>query len=235
MKSSPDTHLSTALMSSALAHDIKNQLQAWIGQSAQVLAEVSAADRPKVQALITQTQRIHQTTLQWMALSQLDQVGRYPSDDAWPTATINAVREASTTAYPDVEWQLEVDELSQGYYHEGLVQMALSNLCNNAMQLGASRLTIRVEETADGALQWQCLDNGPGFPQTILAAYSCEGTSFDDTSGEGVTVRALSEREGGSGFGLAFVCAVLAHHGCADSLQLSNHDDGARVVWCLPG
>ncbi|MDF1764344.1 MAG: ATP-binding protein, partial [Oleibacter sp.] len=176
-----------------------------------------------LQPFISRSRQLQRNVMQMLALYRLPQAGSFSKEDAWPASTLRAAIDCVFQLYPDRQIISVIDEDLQGYYCDSLVQLAITSLLHNSLQMGATEVVISANETAD-YLVIQVDDNGPGFDHRILAG------------------EIESLRPGGTGLGLNFSRMIAAHHTRGQephirkgALLLSNRPEGgARVVLQLP-
>lgn len=99
------------------------------------------------------------------------------------------------------------------------VKFALLDALRNALRHAASRVRLAVAAEAGGGIRFTVADDGPGFPEEVLA-----GTAGTMT-------------EASSGLGLAFARLIAERHatpaGRRGRIELAN-DGGARFALVLP-
>mgnify|MGYP000518939888 CR=1 FL=1 len=106
----------------------------------------------------------------------------------------------------------------------GQLRQLLHNLIRNAIEAmppeSPSHIHIRtrvVDTDTDPRLELRLDDNGPGFPDSVLAQ------PFEPY---------VTHKPNGSGLGLAICRKIVDDHDGA--IEIANHDDGARAVVTLP-
>jgi signal transduction histidine kinase len=102
------------------------------------------------------------------------------------------------------------------FYDATLVRMALANALNNALRYARSRIRISVAEQ-DGYCLFTVEDDGPGFPESVLADLGATA----GISGEG------------TGIGLRLAGRIAAEHenrGLRGSIALANVGGGVFVL-----
>ncbi|MEX0693507.1 MAG: HAMP domain-containing sensor histidine kinase [Rhodospirillales bacterium] len=95
-------------------------------------------------------------------------------------------------------WNIDVDPALEIVADRRHLLRALQNLCGNAMQAGATQLTVRAGKE-DRNIFIDVLDNGPGLP------IKAQENLFQAFAGSG--------RQGGTGLGLVIVRDVATEHG----------------------
>jgi two-component system nitrogen regulation sensor histidine kinase NtrY len=130
-------------------------------------------------------------------------------------------------AHPDIEFR---DDLPEGplvvAFDRRLVSQALTNIVKNATEAivavpeaerGAGQIQVTLEETPQGVIVIEVIDNGKGFPvegrQRLLEPY-------------------MTTRDGGTGLGLPIVAKILEEHGGGMELLDNPTGRGGRVrMW----
>jgi two-component system OmpR family sensor kinase len=100
------------------------------------------------------------------------------------------------------------------------LRQALSNLVDNALRHGRGEIVLR-SRRADGAVELEVSDQGPGFPPEIA-----------DRAFERFARGDLARTRGGTGLGMAIVRALAQAHG--GSARIVPGGDGATVRLSLP-
>lgn len=119
---------------------------------------------------------------------------------------------------PTVDWEIDIDSAAELWADRRQISRALHNLCTNAIQAGASRLTVSlVRDDTDNRLTIS--DNGPGLPQ------KSRENLFKPFAG--------SSRKGGTGLGLVIVRDVVSAHGGTITLERSD-ETGTSFVIAIP-
>lgn len=104
-----------------------------------------------------------------------------------------------------------------------LLQQALSNLIENALEHGDGDIELRLEPEGQGGIRLGVRDHGKGVPAEALPHLFERFYRVDTSRGEGE----------GAGIGLALVAGIAAHHGGRVSAE--NARPGLRVTLHLPG
>lgn len=97
-----------------------------------------------------------------------------------------------------------------------LLREMLSNLIDNALRHGGTRIMLTVRRTAD-ALVWQVADNGPGIP-------------VDQRAAALLPFHRLSGRGEGAGLGLTIVQRIAQLHGAGVQLDVAAGGTGLEVT-----
>jgi signal transduction histidine kinase len=124
------------------------------------------------------------------------------------------------TISADVEDELAV------FADRDRLRQALDNLVANALTHTGegTDISLRARSAADGAVELEVHDSGPGFPLTFLA-HAFERFRRADT--------ARTRDSGGSGLGLAIVAAIAEAHG-GNAYARNNPTGGATVGIRIP-
>jgi nitrogen fixation/metabolism regulation signal transduction histidine kinase len=109
--------------------------------------------------------------------------------------------------------RVEVDQLKIMADGDMMVQV-LFNLLMNASQIlpEGGKISLRTESRGD-SVDLHVIDNGPGFPRDL---------------GESCFQPYVTQREGGTGLGLAVVQQILVSHGA--NLELLESEEGAHLL-----
>lgn len=203
----------------AIAHDLKNQLQALTNQQDKIINQLPAEYQQDFAPMLRQTNRIKEDTLRLVNLFRLEHQQQFAMDDCWPRDTASDAIESCSIQHPELVFDNRINLEAQGFYNEQLIKLALVTLVNNSAQAGAHQVEILCEEDDQQGLQIIVHDDGPGFSESILSG------SSDTTKPEG------------SGLGLMFVDMICKAHksaGKQGTLILSNSATGAMATLHLP-
>jgi two-component system sensor histidine kinase CreC len=223
-------HAHIEQMVRAMTHELKSPLAA-IGGAAELLREdLPAADRQLfAQQVQDQTARLHALVEQLLELSKLDH--RRSLDHQrllWlPQALQPAIERAKAQAA-----QRQVRLVMMGWDAPAavqlmgeaeLLQMALGNVLDNALDFAPAGSEVRVSLRAEGGeLALSVQDQGPGVPDYALARLGERFYSTPRPAGAGQTERK------GSGLGLAIAQQIMALHG--GHIDWVNTQPGLRVT-----
>ncbi|HBS42882.1 MAG TPA: hypothetical protein DEA26_09390 [Oceanospirillales bacterium] len=206
-------------LTAAVIHDLKNQMQTLVTESERIRQAVPPSYTDSMDALLKRTRGIQSEISQLITLYQMKSHSIFTSDEAWPQSTLRMVTEQALVQYPGVQIHITEGDDSPGFYNDFLVQMALACMVTNSVQAGATEVRLQVK-TEGGTLMFSVSDNGPGFPDNILAG------------------ERISRRIGGTGLGLYFSELVARHHHRGQQkghVSLSNNPEGgAQVTLTLP-
>ena len=231
MRDRLDGHEHVEQLVRAMTHELKSPLAA-IGGAAELLQdELPAADRERFARQISeQTQRLQSLVDRLLELSKLEQ--RHSLDHQQRLDPANLVERLLRSHAPRLQQAgLSVHtEVTEGLSVQGeaeLLEMALSNLLDNAIEFSPSGGVIELSVKADA--ENVCIavrDHGVGVPDY---AWPRLGERFYST--------ARPERAGqvprkGSGLGLAIVRQVMALHG--GELRLTPAQPGLCAALRLP-
>ena len=216
-----ETDIKFEYLVAAVAHDLKNQLQALNNQQDHVLQSIPAQYHELLLPMQRKTQQIKDDALRLVSLFRLEHHQKFPMDEGWPRDTVADAVEFATLQYPDVRITNHVDIDAQGFYNEQLVQLALVTLMSNSAQAGASQIDIHADAQTDNSnsVRLTLTDNGPGFEEEILNG------NLDTTKPDG------------TGLGLMFVEMICQAHeggGRKGDLTYGNTEGGAQASLYLP-
>lgn len=201
-------------LTAAVIHDLKNQVQTVMSESDRLKQQLPSEHQSSVDALVRRTRGIQDEISQLITLYQMKTHSIFSSEEAWPASTLRIVAEQCGVQYPGIRIETSADENLSGFYNDFLLQMALACLVTNSAQAGAGVVCLHAEEEGR-AIHFTVTDDGPGFPESVLA-------------GERV-----SRRLGGTGLGLYFSELVAKHHkrGSREGhVNLSNPGEGGGEV-----
>lgn len=191
-------------------HDVKNRLARLAGQAERKGDRDTVRDALEAARLLTgllvfyksETGGLHLNIEAQAPADLIDELAA----EAGAVSTIRIDRQY-TTAPP------------LAFYDPTLVRMVLANALHNAQRHARDRICLGVREEA-GFCTFTVHDDGPGFPDSILA-------------GQGASAPVSRE---GTGLGLRLagrIAQLHEHAGCRGSLLLAN-DDGAVFTLRLP-
>lgn len=231
MRDRLDGHEHVEQLVRAMTHELKSPLAA-IGGAAELLQdELPAADRERFARQIReQTERLQRLVDRLLELSKLEQ--RHSLDHQQRLDPASLVERLLRSHAPRLQQAgLSVrTEVAEGLSVQGeaeLLELALSNLLDNAIEFSPAGGVIELSVQAEGPRVCIAVrDHGVGVPDY---AWPRLGERFYST--------ARPERAGqpprkGSGLGLAIVRQVMALHG--GELRLTPAQPGLRAALCLP-
>ncbi len=200
-------------LAASIIHDVKNQL------AELTLHLERRGDAMKETALaLKASQRL--TGLLLMYRQQSGQLSAHV-DTACPSDLLNELAAEYSELFPDILIDVDVGTApSYGFYDQTLIRLALSNALHNACSFARSSVALSVRSEG-GFLVFEVKDNGPGFPQEMLASL------FEAPSRLG---------RHGTGLGLYLAGKIAALHrmeGRSGEISLTNAD-GACFQLKLP-
>ena len=202
----------------ALTHELKSPVAAIRGAGELLQEDLPAQDREIfARQVVDQSLRLQNLIDQLLQLSRLEQ--RQQLDTAHTCSlmqcTQNAVEALSShAAQRQIALQLQgVD--STGPWEAGLVQLAISNLLQNALDFSPSGSIINITLAPHRVI---VRDHGPGVSPALLGRL---GERFFTTA------RPNGERSG-TGLGLSIVTRIMHLHG--GSMQIKNSAPGLEVT-----
>lgn len=201
----------------ALTHELKSPVAAIRGAGELLQDDLPKADRQMfAQQVVDQSLRLQNLIDQLLQLSQLEQ--RQQLDSSHSCSLMQCAESAvdalySQAAQRQIKLQLQgVD--STGPWEAGLVQLAISNLLQNALDFSPDGGCISITLSPHHLV---VRDQGPGVPPALLGRL---GERFFTTA------RPNGERSG-TGLGLSIVTRIMHLHG--GSMQLRNMTPGLEV------
>jgi two-component system, OmpR family, sensor histidine kinase SenX3 len=220
----------------AAAHDMKNSVSviaAYLEDALAQLAQVGGA-QPSQAALSTyqalyETQRVNGNLVQLMAIFKL-QEGMYPFEptevalDEFAVEVLERVRQLAKLKGLELDCEEEDGSPTWFFDHDLITSVVVQSLFNSVRYARSKvQLTLRVR---DGHLEIEVADDGPGFPDFMLAQ------GFPSQQG-------IDLRTGSTGLGLFFSRMAAGLHeraGVRGSTGLSNGGalGGGRFVITLP-
>lgn len=196
-------------------HDLRNMLT-----SAQLVSDrLAASDDPDIKKivppLVRSIDRAVDLCSQTLDYARQDQITPHP-ETFFLADLVDEVFATQPTAEGEQHFDNRVAGGAQIRADRGQMFRVLFNLVRNALQAGASRVT--VDATENSPVRIEICDDGPGVPPEmrprLFEAFSTSG------------------RRGGSGLGLAIAREiVISHHG---EIRLEDSAEGARFVIELP-
>ncbi|RZI82573.1 MAG: two-component system sensor histidine kinase CreC [Rubrivivax sp.] len=231
MRDRLDGHAHVEQLVRALTHELKSPLTA-IGGAAELLQdELPATDRRLFATQIReQTERLRTLIERLLELSKLEH--RHSLDHQQVldlAACLDQVLDAKAPRFQQRRLRL-MREAGTGITVRGeaeLLDMAVGNLLDNAIDFSPEGSVIEVSLRADAGHAWLTLrDHGPGVPDYALPRL---GERFYSTARPAEPGQAPRK---GSGLGLAIVRQVMQLHG--GELRIEPAQSGLRVTLCLP-
>ena len=202
----------------ALTHELKSPVAAIRGAGELLLEDLPAEDRQMfAQQVMDQSLRLQNLIDQLLQLSRLEQ--RQQLDASHSCSLMQCAQQAtdalrSQAAQRQITLQLHgVD--STGPWERGLVELAISNLLQNALDFAPSGSSIDIALKPHGIT---IRDQGPGVPDALLSRL---GERFFTTA------RPNGERSG-TGLGLSIVTRIMHLHG--GSMRICNMAPGLAVT-----
>jgi len=156
---------------SAQLHDLKNQMQALLDVESELSDALSLT--PQQQSLMDKLQQhshsLSHRLVELLSILKIQNQAFKPSiEEHWLMDTIAPlVKEFFQLHGLSIEANFD-DDINQ-FYDEQLVVIALHNAFLNALQAGASKVRIDVEEHDDGHWVIALHDNGPGFDNSQIS------------------------------------------------------------------
>ena len=207
----------------ALTHELKSPIAA-IRASGELLQD----DLPEVdrqvftQQILEQAVRLQNIVDQLMQLSRLEQRQKIQVNEIChlkPCAQAVVQDLAATARLRNIGLQVHGDDGCTGVWERGLLQLALSNLLQNAIDFSPNDSTVIV------SVEPRCIvvrDGGPGVPEAILSRL---GERF-------FTTPRPDGKRSGTGLGLSIVRRIMQLHG--GSMDIANSHPGLSVTLHFP-
>lgn len=186
-----------------------------------------------LQPLFSATDRANRLVEQLLLLARLEQGQEYPEKPICLDITENIRRTVAdlysrvppdAKSYPDVDLEIEGDRLPDTLCHPTLIEIALSNLLDNALKYGSDELAVKAGVETAGSQRYigiSVRDFGPGVQDDALPKLT---SAFFRNGQSDIT---------GAGLGLSIVCKTLQVMG--GELGLRNHPEGGfEAVVRLP-
>lgn len=198
---------------SAIVHDVKNQL----AELALRLGKRSDA-QVEVEIAMNAARRLSEMLLVHREASDQLQVN---VDTVNPADFLAILAAEYRELFPAISIVVDTERMPAcAFFDDVLVRLALGNALHNACRHTHSSIQLAAF-TQDNMLVFEVLDNGPGYPESILAS---GGKSPAATSGSG------------TGLGLYLACKIAERHQLQNrhgSVELSN-SSGGRFRMILP-
>lgn len=208
-------HAHIEQMVRAMTHELKSPLAA-IGGAAELLREdLPLADRQLfAQQVLDQTARLHALVERLLELSKLehrqslDHQRLLTLPDAWQATLDHARQQAAQRHVQLVVQALQPGATAQLMGEAELLQIALGNVLDNALDFAPAGSEVRVSMAVQGhELCLSVQDQGPGVPDYALSRL---GERFYSTTRPATSPMAARK---GSGLGLAIAQQIMALHG----------------------
>ncbi|MFY0641949.1 MAG: ATP-binding protein [Bermanella sp.] len=150
---------------SAQLHDLKNQMQALLSVESELNEALTM--NPEQQSLMDKLQQ-HSSSLshrlvELLSILKIQNQAFQPNiDEHWLMDTVSPLATEFFQLH-GLTIEANFDDDFNQFYDEQLLNIALHNACINALQAGANKVTLEIEEHNDG--HWVAIisDNGPGF------------------------------------------------------------------------
>lgn len=155
---------------SAQLHDLKNQMQALLDVESELNDALQLS--PEQQSLMDKLQRhsnnLSHRLVELLSILKIQNQAFQPSvDEHWLMDSVSPLAKEFFELH-GLNIEANFDHDFNQFYDEQLLNIALHNACMNALQAGANKVTIEVEEHNKG--QWVVIisDNGPGFESSQI-------------------------------------------------------------------
>jgi K+-sensing histidine kinase KdpD len=208
---------------SAQLHDLKNQMQALLSVESELSDALSL--NPEQQSLMHKLQR-HSSNLSHRIVELLsilkiqNQAFKPNIDEHWLMDTIAPLSQEFLQLH-GLLIESSIDEDANQFYDEQLLSIALHNAFTNALQAGASKINVSLNEFEDGHWVLVVYDNGPGFDDDQI-----------DEQGD------FYPNGAQSGLGLYLIEQALKAHsrnGKQGSIEINNQENqGAQLRLIFP-
>ena len=215
----------------AMTHELKSPMAAIAGAAELLQEDLPAADRVQFARQIQdQVERQRVLVERMLALSKLEQRRAIEHATALDLAdcadaSIEHARDRARQRQLTVRWTARDTAPVRG--EAEMLQLAISNLLENAIDFAPAGSAIELSATRDRAEQRLAVrDHGPGVPDYAMPQLGQRFFAIPRVSPDG-----RAERHG-SGLGLAIVREVMALHG--GRLELANAQPGLRAELVLP-
>ncbi|MEJ2426739.1 MAG: two-component system sensor histidine kinase CreC [Candidatus Thiodiazotropha sp.] len=207
----------------SLTHELKSPLAAIQGTAELLDEEMPLPDRRRFIANIrAEAERLRQVVEQLLRLAALEKrqglIDPQPVDMASLIETLCEERRWRVDR-EEICFECELERRAKPVAERFLLQQALGNLIDNAIDFSPSGGTIQLDShTADGLWEFQVRDHGPGVPDYALSRIFERFYSLPRPNGGARS----------SGLGLSFVQEVAQLHG--GRIRLENHPEGGVVA-----
>jgi signal transduction histidine kinase len=201
MPNQENLDFSTILATSA--HDMKNSLFMLL-QSIEALDDAQNLTEQQHKSfadLHYQTSRINSTLMQLLALYRSDKKELPVYIDEYSAADIFTEVIDKNQTYLDhhqIKINTDVDDTLMGYFDFDLITYLISDIFANALRHAKKEIHLRAF-LLDGYLNIQVEDDGPGYPEHMLAVSQNNQSEFNANKGR-------------SGLGLLFAKRIAAEH-----------------------
>ena len=208
---------------SSVSHDLRTPLAAIVGSATALLTPDGALTAPQrtdlVRTIQDEAEHLSRLVANLLAMTRLE-AGQLAIAREW--VPIEEIVGSALVHFGSRLDTRRVDvriagEIAMAHVDPVLVEQALVNLIENAVQHTPAGTPIEIVATQDDAwLEVEVLDRGPGLPA------GSEARVFDKF------FRGPGARAGGSGLGLAICRGVIVAHG--GTIEASNRAGGGTVV-----
>ena len=207
-------------MAAMVAHEVRNPLGILRGQvelAREKLGEAAPPrERERFADMISEIDRLNRLTEEFLALARDQSLEQSRVELA---ELVQGIADEVRVAAKDATIEVAADPLEISG-DPGKLRQAILNLVLNAVQVGGTGVTVRLEVArAGGRARITVADTGPGVPAELAA------TLFEPF---------VTARPGGSGLGLAVARRVAERHAGTLVLESSPGQPGARFSIYIP-
>lgn len=155
---------------SAQLHDLKNQMQALLSVESELNDALSL--NPEQQSLMEKLQRhsnnLSHRLVELLSILKIQNQAFKPNiDEHWLMDTLAPLSQEFFQLHGLLIESTFDDDANQ-FYDEQLLGIALHNAFMNALQAGANKVSVQLEEFDDGHWVLTLQDNGPGFEESQI-------------------------------------------------------------------
>jgi signal transduction histidine kinase len=220
-------------------NDMRERIRMLLDDRTRMLAAISHDLRTPLTRLRLRSERVSDPALQAAMLgdivkisSMLDETLEFLRDDARSEAPtpvdLPSFLQTVCTEFADMGHDVTYDGPARLAFdcRPRALSRAVTNIVENAIKHGSSRVVVRLETPAPGAVAIEIADDGPGIPVTIREQVFEPFFKADTARRTG---------QGGNGFGLGLSIArdIVKRHG--GTIEMKPGDPrGLRVVMVMP-
>lgn len=212
---SENDSISFSTILASTIHDVKNSLGVVLN-SLDELIRTAGDSLPgeKLGKLQYEAKRVNNNLVQLLALYKMENMGLKANIDEYPVRDFLeeiSLSEKAVLESRNIKLDYRCADDVVWYFDRDLVGGVVKNAINNAMRYTKDAVLITAEES-DGYLVLRVNDNGPGFPEGMLAGGERQGHGVNFSSGN-------------TGLGLYFTSKVAEMHKNKDRkgrIELAN-------------
>lgn len=228
MTDKTNINFSTVMASSV--HDMKNSLSIILNSTETLSndASLNKAQHKTINLLYMEGERLNNSFIQLLALYRIENKQyslNIDSHNVYDCLEEVMLENETLLAHHNIELEIQSDQALEWFFDRAMTLGIINTIINNALRHANNKIILAATGNKS-ELVISILDDGPGYPDTIL--------NRDDTEQAG-----LSFNSGNTGLGLHFAKVVAEMHRKGEQhghIKLSNNgiNDGGKFSIHLP-